>query len=254
MALLDGVAEAIRRLFGSPKVGRLVPPALEAAGRGLPLFRPAVVPVPWRMEAACASADFFPESSARLEALEPLCARLQVEDAWSRWAAGANVLGMDVFSQEVRLHRDLAALQPPSVRRLEPPRSMPVSCRTLREPLRMPRLVNPGAGTFSTRAYRDLRAALRRPVVFRSENVQSLPKALWMRYSLALVRATGENVRNLEVIGLWRLPRQGVSALRPESSGRLVVQLAPAAAGSPRAAFMVARRRDDNSLVSAFVE
>lgn len=254
MALLDGVAEAIRKLFGSPKVGRLVPPALEAAGRGLPPFRPAAVPVPWRMEVACGSAELFPDGSARLEALEPLCARLQVEDAWSRWAAGAAVVRMDVFSQEVRLHRDLAALQPPPARRLELPRSTPVSCRTLREPFRMPRVVDSAAGSFRTGSYRDLRAALRRPVVFRSEDVQSLPKALWMRYSLALVRATGENVRNLEVIGLWRLPRQGVSALRPESDGRLVVQLAPAAAGSSRAAFMVARRRDDNSLVSAFVE
>jgi hypothetical protein len=76
-----------------------------------------------------------------------------------------------------------------------------------------------------------------------------------MRYSLQLVRGTGENVRNLEVLGLYRLPRKGVADLRHDPArGRILVRLEPAAVRAPRAPFILARRKDDGSLLSCFVE
>jgi hypothetical protein len=76
-----------------------------------------------------------------------------------------------------------------------------------------------------------------------------------MRYSLQLVRGTGENVRNLEVLGLFRLPRKGVSDLRHDAKqGRILVRLESSAVRAPRAPFILARRKDDGSLLSCFVE
>jgi hypothetical protein len=76
-----------------------------------------------------------------------------------------------------------------------------------------------------------------------------------MRYSLELVRATGENVRNLEVLGLFRLPRKGVTDLRHDpKTASILVRLEPAALKAPRAPFILARRKDDGALVSCFVE
>ena len=92
-------------------------------------------------------------------------------------------------------------------------------------------------------------------VPIRAEDIQHLPKGMWMRYSLQLVRGTGENVRNLEVLGLFRLPRKGVADLRHDpSQSRILVRLESSAIRSPRAPFILARRKDDGSLLSCFVE
>jgi hypothetical protein len=86
-------------------------------------------------------------------------------------------------------------------------------------------------------------------------DVHLLPKGLWMRYSLQLVRGTGENVRNLEVLGLFQLPRKGVANLSHDpKQRRLLVRLEPSAVRAPRAPFILARRKDDGSLLSCFVE
>jgi hypothetical protein len=86
-------------------------------------------------------------------------------------------------------------------------------------------------------------------------DIQRLPKGLWMRYSLQLVRGTGENVRNLEVVGLFRLPRKGVADLRHDpGQSRILVRLEASALKAPRAPFILARRKDDGTLVSCFVE
>ena len=76
-----------------------------------------------------------------------------------------------------------------------------------------------------------------------------------MRYSLQLVRGTGENVRNLEVLGLFRIPSKGVADLRHDpGQGRILVRLEASAVRASRAPFILARRKDDGSLVSCYVE
>jgi len=92
-------------------------------------------------------------------------------------------------------------------------------------------------------------------VPIRGEDIHRLPKGLWMRYSLQLVRGTGENVRNLEVLGLFRIPRKGVADLSHDPrQGRILVRLEPAAITAPRGPFILARRKDDGALLSCFVE
>lgn len=82
-----------------------------------------------------------------------------------------------------------------------------------------------------------------------------LPKALMMRYNLQLVRATGENIRNLELVGVFRIPSKGTEQVHHDpATGRLMVTLGPAAAGARLAPFVLARRKSDASIVCCFVE
>jgi len=70
-----------------------------------------------------------------------------------------------------------------------------------------------------------------------------------------VVRATGENIRNLDVIGLYRIPVVGTRQLNHDpATGRLLVTLGPEANGAKRALFILARRKTDASIVFCFVE
>jgi hypothetical protein len=105
------------------------------------------------------------------------------------------------------------------------------------------------------RTFRGLDRVLELPVAVTGEDLGKVSKALWMRYTLQLVRATGENIRNLEVIGLYRIPVKGTRQLHHDpATGRLLVTLGPEASGAARAPFILARRRNDASIVFCFVE
>jgi hypothetical protein len=189
------------------------------------------------------------------KALEPFQALLRAEEGWARWGSEARVLGL------APLERGSAARMavPPLPRkalvqgRVEPP-ARP-ALRRHAEPIPWPttRRLDP---TLEPRpAMSGLESMLSLAVPIQAESVQRLPKGLWMRYSLQLVRGTGENVRNLEVLGLFRLPRKGVADLRHDPArDRILVRLEATALRSPRAPFILARRKDDGVLLSCFVE
>ncbi|HWQ10553.1 MAG TPA: hypothetical protein VN436_15640, partial [Holophaga sp.] len=105
------------------------------------------------------------------------------------------------------------------------------------------------------RAYRNLEAVLSLPIAIEGENFQKLPRALNMRYTVQLVKATGENIRNLDVLGVFPVPRKGVAALRHDArTGRLLVRLGPEAVGAPVGRFILAQKKSDHGFVSCFVE
>jgi hypothetical protein len=105
------------------------------------------------------------------------------------------------------------------------------------------------------RCFRALEAVLGLPLAIAGENLERISKGLLMRYSLQLVRATGENIRNLEVLGIYRIPRKGTRQIHHDpASGRLQVTLGPEAAGARRTPFILARRKTDNEIVCCFVE
>ena len=251
---LSDVAETIRRIFGEPQVT-----SLDSAGPSAHAQAERLLSASSRagLEAARTEervADLFQEGTEAV-AMPPLAAVRQEEQGWEAWASEARVLPAPLF-------------QAGEGGRLEvPPLPKGSRVQTLREPFRTPgtarvapkveagRIRAFGAErAFRTEAHALLAAAFARPFAFQGEDLAKLPKALWMRYSLALVKATGENVRNLEVVGLYRLPRKGFGEMRPDAQGRLWVRLGPEAAGAKRAPFMLARRRDDQGFVSAFVE
>ena len=230
-------------------------------------------PEPFRL-ASHDSAALAAEAQAGLEPLATLClemrrltevvegkalpafrAQAQGESGWARWGAEAEVMRMTPLTAGLAARVAVPPLprKVPVLGQVEPPpRATP---RRLAEPLAPPGVRRLDPGLDDARTEPGLEAFLSLPVPIQSEDIQRLPKGLWMRYSLQLVRGTGENVRNLEVLGLFRIPRKGVADLRHDPGrGRILVRLESSALKAPRAPFILARRKDDGALLSCFVE
>lgn len=248
------VAETIRRAFSAPAC-RSIPPAFlppEAAGLRL-------------LEAACAPADFRFEPTINGQDLQfqpavkedPMSfeARLRGETAWAAWAGGAKLCEMPVFRVETCGRLSIPAL-PRAVpaRRQDPPRFR-TSALSLRDPLAAPPVRGLSLRICPAKARRDLAVVLGLPIAISGEDFHRLPRGLNMRYTFQLVKATGENIRNLEVLGVFDVPVKGVVSLRHDPrTGRLLVNLGPEAVGAERGRFILARKKDDHGFVSCFVE
>jgi hypothetical protein len=247
-------AETLRRAFAGLQVLEAAPepflPRCEGMGVVVAEPRSGLEPT----VTACREMRLLSEA-VEGRALEPFHAVLQAESGWAQWGAEAEVVRMAPLEggQAAQVAVPTLPRKAQALGRLEP-LARPLS-RRLAEPLPKPSLrrMDPGLGQATSEA--GLEAMLSLAVPIRGEDIPRLPKGLWMRYSLQLVRGTGENVRNLEVLGLYRLPRKGVADLRHDpSQGRILVRLEPAAIRAPRAPFILARRKDDGSLLSCFVE
>jgi hypothetical protein len=94
-----------------------------------------------------------------------------------------------------------------------------------------------------------------RPIRVRSENIDKIPKPLWMRYTFHLLKETGENIRNLEIIGLFSIPKKGVQSLRHDhSTGSLMVTVDQDAQNSDYYKLMLARNKNNSEVVSCILE
>jgi len=195
------------------------------------------------------------EQAARERGMEPLRAELRAELGWARWGAEATVLRMAPLVPGLAARVAVPPLpgKAETRGRLDPPPRP--AARRLLDLLSLPgtRRVDPllkGGGGRS-----GLETMLALPVAIQGEDIQRLPKGIWMRYSLQMVRNTGENVRNLEVLGLFHLPRKGVGDLRHDARrGRILVRLEAEALKAPRVPFILARRKDDGALLSCYLE
>jgi hypothetical protein len=251
---MSDMAETIRRAFQDTA----------SHGVDLRLAVPASIPVPFP-GAQVLAPPFRPEPVAgRVPPLEPAEARTEVfaweariqeEEGWARWQAGAEVCVLPLFRSE-----GAARLEVPPLPRC--PRCAAVAPETFRTRGRAGWEALPSPGAFRApcaleppRARRALEAALALPVAFASEDIPRIPKNLWMRYTLKMVKETGENIRNLEVLGLYRIPSKGTRQVNHQAStGRLLVNLGPEAEGARKAPFILARKKDDGSVVCCFVE
>jgi hypothetical protein len=247
-------AETLRQAFAGLKVVEVAPEPFALRSHGSMPFatkpRAALEPP----TTACREMRLLREA-VEGRALQPFHADLHAEAGWARWGAEAEVVRMTPLEggQAARVAVPPLPRKATVLGRLEPP-ARPLA-RHLSEPIPQPgtRRMDPRLSQVTAEAGLDLMLSLAVPI--RNENIQHLPKGMWMRYSLQLVRGTGENVRNLEVLGLFRIPRKGVADLRHDPSlGRILVRLEASAIRSPRAPFILARRKDDGSLLSCFVE
>ncbi len=247
-------AETLRRTFAGLPVVTVVPEPFHPGSHRGDLL--AVDPRPGLdlLAATGRGARLFREGVPSL-ALPAFEAKLQAEAGWASWGAEAEVVRMT----PLEAGRAAQVAVPPLPRqartlgRVEPP-TCP-GTRRIAEPLARPgtRRLDPRLGAVSALA--GLEAILGLPIPIRAEDIQRLPKGLWMRYSLQLVRGTGENVRNLEVLGLFRIPRKGVADLRHDPrQSRILIRLEASAVRAPREPFILARRKDDGALLSCFVE
>ncbi len=248
------VAETLRRIFSDVPV-RQHPAALpQPRAQGAPRLEVAAVQPAFRFVAQPASPAWRVTGTVREEPTTWVPRHCR-EDAWDRWSAGAAVLTLEVFQPASRKQLRVPALpRAAGVARLEPG-GFRLSLRQFRQPFPRPGVFRETAILPRPRVLRDLDRALGLPVAVGAEDLQRIPKALWMRYTLALVRGTGENIRALEVLGLFRVPSRGVTALHHDPrTGRLLLELTREASGAPRVPLILARRKEDRAILTCFPE
>ena len=246
--------ETLRQVFQNPTTHYFDPALAPARSRGMvPLTAVTTTPDFSLCPVTQTLALALPAQSMHLPtAFE---GRLQAEDGWNHWATGAVVCQMPVFGAQITKQLGIPALPRRAACFRQEPATFRTATRNLSAEFQPPavRGGSPDLGTAVT--HRALEMALGLPIAFAGQDVQSLPKPLWMRYSLQLVKSTGDNIRNLEVLGLYRIPAKGVAGMRHDAkSGNLMLELTPEAGQAARLPFLLARRKDDRSLVSCFLE
>lgn len=251
---VSDLTETLRRVFQDPPSHALDPGRLRAPSEGVSMLGAQVLLPGFQFAVEPVVAPLDLGSSAFQEPVVFL-RRVQSEEGWTQWVAGARICEMARFG--VGGHRRLEV--PPLPRRPQCGRLEPEAFRTgsrgYREGLGRP-AVRGGSPELASAVVRGgLEMAMALPIAIQGQDVQELPKVQWMRYSLQLVKATGENIRNLEVLGLYRIPSKGVASMRHDAkTGRLMLELSREAAGASRSPFLLARRKDDRTLVSCFLE
>lgn len=251
---MKDVAETLRRVYQDPParevplrlVARPRPPfsGLESVTRqGLTPFSPLL-----------GGQRLHPEAALKLAGVA-LEARLKGEEAWASWASGAKVAVMTVFESRGTGRLVIPALpRKPEVGSIAAHRFSSRS-RPAFDGVAAPRSRTQDLGMGTPQVRKGLELALGMPVAIAGEDLRTAPRPVQMRCSLQLVKATGENVRNLDLLGRYLIPRKGVKELRHDAaSGRLMLLLGPEAAGSGQALLLIARRKDDRSLVTCFAE
>lgn len=251
---VSDVAETIRQAFKDPACHAVSAGFTRPGTSATELLEAACIQVTYAFVPAIGAVDLAILPPLRDEPMR-FEARMCSEQAWSTWAAGAVVCEMTVFRAGQCGRLAVPALPRMAVTRkidLSPFRS---AFRTLREPLTTPGVRSLQPKLAVPKVCRNLDAVLALPIAIAGEDLLKMPKALSMRYTFQLVKATGENIRNLEVLGVFPVPVKGVASLRHDPrSGRILVNLNQEAVGARRGRFILARKKDDRSFVSCFVE
>jgi len=181
--------------------------------------------------------------------------RLCAEGAWASWATGAKVVEMPVLRPERCARLEVPALpRNPKILGLAE-KAFGTRAHRGFEEVKAPaaRALQMGLGELGVRG--GLELALRLPIAVEGLDLREAPRAIQMRYVMLAVKATGENVRNLELLGRYLIPRKGVQELRHDPrTGRLLVLLGPEAARARKDPLLLARRKDDHSLLTTFLE
>jgi hypothetical protein len=251
---MSDLAETIRRVFQAPpshpvSVGWVPPSPGQVQALGTSVGQPFV---------PCAAGA---RQGGLLGAVPAVAAALGFapavsgEPGWAAWETGAKVCALSMFRPEKCARLEVPALPRRATARQGPAGTLAARARSGWEGLPAPG-ARPGFQPLEPpRGRRGLDQVLGLPVAVTGEDLGKVSRTLWMRYTLQLVRATGENIRNLEVIGLYQIPVKGTRELHHDpATGRLMVTLTAEASGARRAPFILARGKTDGSIVFCFVE
>ena len=253
-AAMSDMAETIRRVFQAPPA-RTVALAFRApVDRAVPSLAAQALEPPFRFQPATGGQGPLGCGPAQRVPLA-WTATLRGEAGLASWATGAQVCAVPVFKAERTSRLEVPALPRRAPVLREPLGSFATGSRPGLEPFQRPATRSASAALAPPRSFRALAQVLALPVAFTSEDLQKIPRPLWMRYTLQLVRSTGENIRNLDFLGLYRIPAKGAQQVHHDpATGRLMVTLGPEAAGAPRAPFILARHKETDAVVCCFVE
>lgn len=247
-------AETLRRVFSDPGCSTVALTLSEAASQQIPCLETAALEAPYRFEPASGRVPTTFEAAPCTPELE-LVGKLQQEAGWTQWASGAKVCTMPIFSAGGTNRVSIPAL-PRKVPTFQAKWSAPsAATRIWKEGFAVPRTRSLSETLTRPRCFNGLQTMLGLPVGVTPEDQSRIPRALWMRYSLQLVKETDENIRSLEMLGIFAIPTKGVLGLRHDApTGRLFLTLGAEASGAARGRLMLARRKGDRSLVSCFLE
>ena len=251
---MSDLAETIRRVFQAPPTHPVPVGCMEPATERTPPLE-ATILLPFTPFAALTVGPVLLRAAPPVPVPVQWTASLGGEPGWATWASGATICPVPTFQAE----RCSRIGVPPLPRRVEARREKIGGLTALaRNGWRA--FAPPRAGVASPelarpRTWRGLEKVMGLPLAITGEDLGKISKVLWMRYTLHLVRATGENIRNLEVLGLYRIPVKGTRQVDHDPvTGRLLVTLDADALGARRAPFILARRKTDASIVCSFVE
>jgi predicted RNA binding protein YcfA (HicA-like mRNA interferase family) len=254
LSAMSDMAETIRRVFQAPPSASVPLSFRVPASTRIPALEVSVLEPVRAFETLARGEPGLPPATLR-EAPLAFVAQVAGEPGWSAWAAGAKVCELPLFQAEKAQRLTVPALPRKALARRLVLEAMTGRSRSGWSPFAPPpvRAIRPD--WTAPRAHGALAQMLTLPVAVTGEDLQKISKALWMRYTLQLVRSTGQNIRNLEVLGLYRIPCKGTHQVHHDpATGRLLVTLGPEAAEAKRAPFILARQKDDNAVVCCFVE
>jgi hypothetical protein len=105
------------------------------------------------------------------------------------------------------------------------------------------------------RYHRSLERALMIPINIRSEDLTKLSKAILMRYTILLLKESNENIKNIEIIGLYRIPKIGVKKMQYNSTNELLQIIAGTDAQkcTERCKLLLARRKSNATTISCII-
>jgi hypothetical protein len=253
-AAMADMAETIRRVFQAP-AAHGVPLAFQLRPAGAAALLEARVLEPaYRFDPA-AHGEPVLGSTAAIQAPVTFLAVLREEGGMDTWATAAKLCQLPLFQAEKCNRLAVPGLPRKAVVRRETAAGFQARTRQGWTPLVAPGTRQTSPELQRPRSFRALEQVLALPLAVTAEDTSKISRALWMRYTLQLVRSTGQNIRNLEVLGLYLIPTKGTRQIRHDpATGRLLVTLGPEAAGVRKAPFILAKQKDDGSVVCCFVE
>ena len=251
---MSDLAETIRRVFRAPATHPVPVAWRTPMAAHIPALAGVLAPA-FQPPAAAARIQDLLEPGAAVGTALAFAARVTAEPGWAAWETGARTCALPMFRPERCSRLEVPALPRRAPVRQEKPGGMAARARSGWEGFAAPGVRRQPSGFDPPGTRRGLEQVLALPVAVAGEDMAKVSKVLWMRYTLQLVRATGENIRNLDVIGLYRIPAKGTRQLHHDpATGRLLVTLGPEASGAKRSLFILARRKTDASIVFSFVE
>lgn len=255
---VEDVAETIKRAFSGPKVhsassffirepeSKTVTWLMADAKVAGLLSTPDIVPLPLFVSASTNSHNmkFVTQSFSETgEVFKADAVLVSISLVWSGVVVSADIPGMN--SPAMKRLEETYAVIPPK------PHAIPQA----QIGIKYGKTYSINTQMKEPECYKSLERALLVPIHVKSEDLEGISRALLMRYGLQLVKETGENIKNLEIIGLYKIPKKGLKSVKHDAaSGTLKIIAGADAQNSQNCIVLVARKKSNSAIVSCMLD
>lgn len=250
----DDLKETLKRLFRAPSTQSLDLNYNPVTFQSLPPLEGRIQDLAWALEGQLETCEL--RFTVRLAQSPPFEGRLHEERGWDAWHVQSGCLSVPLFTPLNRVPFSM-----PRIAQKVPVRKATPEGWQIRISRAMPGRFNARCLSLSVvggkapKIMQGLELMFQRPFQMVAIPFQRLPKPLQMRYSLQLVKSTKHNIRSMDILGYFNLPKNGVNAMRFDSTkSRLFLALTPVAARATRVPFLLARLKDSGEILSCYPE